>query len=381
MNLRVLSRTFPSVGTHMAALDGLRGIAVLLVILSHASLSGIDMIPGVDMSGTGKSGVWLFFLLSSFLLMHQFLTLDAERRLDGAAWWRYAWRRLLRIYPLYVIFLLVCWLVPVKTLIPHMAGAGVLAHLAVVDAQWHTWSIAVELKYYLLLPFLVLAYVHVARRRFLAATLLAGAGIGVREWLAPEFHVYALSTYLAIFLTGSWLAIAHRHLSEHHVSRSPGFRRTCGVVAVALFALLMAMTPSIWGKLFDTAIPLNHWHRSYTLFSLLWGGVLLGALLAPSAVQKAFAWLPLRVLGVVSFSAYLWHAIVLENLDWLPDWGAGAQAALVFASIVLVSVISYLLIERPFLRIGGKRSRERTHAPSDVAPRIDSVPAADEVRS
>jgi peptidoglycan/LPS O-acetylase OafA/YrhL len=382
VNLRVLSRTFPSVGTHMAALDGLRGIAVLLVILSHASLSGIDMIPGVDMSGTGKSGVWLFFVLSSFLLMHQFLTLDAERRLDGAAWWRYAWRRLLRIYPLYVVFLLVCWLVPVKTLIPSMTGADVLVHLAVIDAQWHTWSIAVELKYYLLLPFLVLAYVHVARRRFIAATLLAGVGIGVREWLAPEFHVYALSTYLAIFLTGSWLAIAHRHLSEHSVSRSPVFRRACGVVALVLFALLMAMTPSIWGRLLDTAIPLNHWHRSYTLFALLWGGVLLGALHAPSVVQKAFAWLPLRVLGVVSFSAYLWHAIVLENLGWLPDWGAGARAALVFAAIVVVSVVSYLLIERPFLRIGAKPRRVQTHGSSNVVtPRLDSAAAADEVRS
>lgn len=214
------------------------------------------------------------------------------------------------------------------------------------------------------------------------ATLLAGAGIGLREWLAPEFHVYALSTYLAIFLTGSWLAIAHRHLSQHPVWRSPGFRRACGVVAVALFALLMAMTPSIWGRLHDAAIPLNHWHRSYTLFALLWGGVLLGALHAPSVVQMAFAWVPLRVLGVVSFSAYLWHAIVLENLDWLPDWGAGAQAALVFASIVLVSVISYLLIEWPFLRIGGKRRPKRMHASSGaVPPRVDPVRTADEARS
>lgn len=362
MLINILTRTFPSVGTHMAVLDGLRGIAVLLVVFSHASLTGIQMVPGVDMSGTGKAGVWLFFVLSSFLLTYQFLVLDDAGHLDGAAWRRYAMRRLLRIYPLYAVFLLVCWLAPLKTYVPDMSGADVISHLLVVDGQWHMWSIAVELKYYLLLPLLVLVYIYVARRSLLAATVLMVAGVGVREWLAPQFRVFALSTYVSIFLIGSWLAIAHHHLSRHPVSRRHAFRLASGVAAVALFLLLTAMTPSIWGRLHDAPVSLNHWHRSYTLFAALWAGFLLGALHAPSPVRAVFGWLPLRVLGVLSFSIYLWHAIVLENLGWLPETGDAVRAAAVFAAIVLLSVSSYLLIERPFLRAGGRKAQQRQPA-------------------
>src|SRR5690606_5151094 len=123
--LGLLTRTFPSVGTHMAALDGLRGLALLLVVASHGSNMGLHFVPGVDMSGTGKTGVWLFFVLSAFLLMHQFLQLDAQGRLDAGEWWRYAWRRVLRIYPLYTVFLLACWLLPLQHQMPPMSAREV----------------------------------------------------------------------------------------------------------------------------------------------------------------------------------------------------------------------------------------------------------------
>ena len=73
-----------------------------------------------------------------------------------------------------------------------------------------------------------------------------------------------------------------------------------------------------------------------------------------------------RVFGVVSFSGYLWHAVVLENLGWLPfPIGSAAAAATVLGLIVAVSVWSYVLIERPFLRIGLRR-----RAPRDAGARL-----------
>lgn len=357
-----LTRTFPSVGSHMAVLDGLRGLALLLVVASHGSNMGLHFVPGVDMSGTGKTGVWLFFVLSAFLLMHQFLHLDERGRLGAGAWWRYAWRRVLRIYPLYTVFLLACWLVPMQHQMPPMSARVVWDHLTLQDAVWHTWSIAVELKYYLVLPLLVLGYIHVARRSFWAATVLLVVGLAAREWASPDFHVFYLRTYIAIFLVGSWLAVAHHHLGRHP-EWSDRLRVPAALLALALFALAMAMTPSLWSMLRGAPVAKDHWHQAYTLYALLWGGFVLGLLHAPQWLQAVFGWLPLRVFGVVSFSGYLWHALVLENLGWLPfRIGSPAAAITVMAVIVLLSVVSYAVIERPFLRIGQRR-REAADAP------------------
>ncbi|MGH8032359.1 MAG: acyltransferase family protein [Luteimonas sp.] len=356
--MRSLARTFPSIGGHLAVLDGLRGIALLLVLFSHASLIGIDMLPGVDMSGVGKTGVWLFFVLSSFLLMHQFLDLDAGGRLGARAFWRYAVRRVLRIYPLYAVFLVVCWLTPLKTYFDSMDGVDVLAHLAAIEGMWHTWSVAVELKYYVLLPLLVLAYLHVARRRFWPATLLAASGIGIREWTSAYYQADGLWTYIAIFLTGSWVAIAHRHLLRRGRMPSRAMQWLAGIAAAAVFTLLMAMTPSLWSRLTGVATPIGHWHSSFTLFALLWSAFLLAILHAPGLLQACFSWLPLRVIGVVSFSAYLWHGLLLANLGWLPfAAGSPAQGAVLFVVVVLTSTLSYLVIEQPFLGIARGHGR------------------------
>lgn len=361
--LAALTRTFPSVGAHMAALDGLRGIALLLVVASHGSNAGLHFIPGVNMSGTGKTGVWLFFVLSSFLLMHQFLHLDAQGRLDAREWGRYALRRVLRIYPLYTLFLLACWLLPLQHQMPPMSAQEVWQHLTLQRAYWLTWSIAVEFKFYLVLPLLVLAWIHVARRGFWAATALAAAAIAAREWLAPEFHVFQLRTYIAIFLVGAWVAVAH-----HHLARRPAWSaRVAGpaaVVACALFALAIAMTPSLWSLVRGEPVAQTHWHQSFTLYAVIWGGFLLALLQAPTWLQAGFGWLPLRVFGVVSFSGYLWHAIVLENLAWLPfPVGSAAAAATVLAVVVGVSVASYLVIEQPCLRLGRRRRAAGGHGP------------------
>ncbi|RZL18764.1 MAG: acyltransferase, partial [Pedobacter sp.] len=101
---RELSDTYSQIDS----VDGLRGVAVLLVFLSHTSNQGFFLFPFLNLAGIGKEGVYLFFVLSAFLLTLPFLERgnNAFRKLPLA---NYFLRRFFRIYPLYLFFLLFCF--------------------------------------------------------------------------------------------------------------------------------------------------------------------------------------------------------------------------------------------------------------------------------
>src|SRR3954447_25098080 len=86
----------PAVTTHLLALDGARGLAVLLVLLDHAA--DADMQPFGNLNRLGKYGVYLFFVLSAFLLTHQFQAWRQSDFLQPWRWGNYFLRRAARVY-------------------------------------------------------------------------------------------------------------------------------------------------------------------------------------------------------------------------------------------------------------------------------------------
>src|SRR5664279_4066021 len=87
--------------TRLPALDGLRGLAVLMVLLDHASDAKLRIFPAADMNRAGKYGVYLFFVLSAFLLTHLLLLRPPAELSRARIWLNYAVRRFFRIFPLY----------------------------------------------------------------------------------------------------------------------------------------------------------------------------------------------------------------------------------------------------------------------------------------
>src|SRR5690606_3191773 len=81
-----LGRAAPTTGGHVDALDGLRGLAVLIVMASHWSNAGVDLLPW-SMAGTGKSGVYLFYVLSAFLLARLMLLRGDRIGMGNARMW------------------------------------------------------------------------------------------------------------------------------------------------------------------------------------------------------------------------------------------------------------------------------------------------------
>ena len=94
---------------HVRSLDGLRGIAVILVLLSHSSNNSIYFHDAIAFNGIGKGGVYLFYVLSAFLLDRQIALALMKQTAESFFWKRYFARRFLRIYPLFIISLIFFW--------------------------------------------------------------------------------------------------------------------------------------------------------------------------------------------------------------------------------------------------------------------------------
>ena len=148
------------------ALYGLRGLAALIVVLSHASKKGMFLVPGLDFSGTGKLGVWLFFVLSAYTLTHQFM--QWEYLGLGSRFRIFLFRRAFRIFPLFWFALLLDFFLG-RINSEHVSNAFLL-----LSAPNHFWTVPVEFQFYFLIPLLAMAWIRIMpmARPLLVCTLI-----------------------------------------------------------------------------------------------------------------------------------------------------------------------------------------------------------------
>src|SRR4051794_22640768 len=156
-------------GKRLPALDGLRGLAVLLVLLDHASDARMRLFEAANMNRAGKYGVYLFFVLSAFLLTHLLLLRPAAELARARTWINYSVRRFLRIFPLYALVLVVL------VLIHRLKWHDFFTHILLRDGKRQFWTIPVEVKYYMILPLLAVTLSWLRERLWLRG-LLAGLG-------------------------------------------------------------------------------------------------------------------------------------------------------------------------------------------------------------
>ena len=181
---------------------------MLFVLLSHASKHFPVVHPAFNFRGAGKFGVYLFFLLSAYLLDRQIAL--AIRRGERNYWGNYFLRRVLRVYPLFAFALVVHLLLNragITTVIE--TWRDVAAHLMLLEGKGVFWSIPVEMMYYLVSPVimiicgLVLCWRPVLVYGFLAGLIAAAAWLSASGWLPPG----TLVDYLPIFLMGAIIAV------------------------------------------------------------------------------------------------------------------------------------------------------------------------------
>jgi peptidoglycan/LPS O-acetylase OafA/YrhL len=361
------------------ALDGVRGVAVLLVLLSHLSISRLYLIPPADLAGAGKAGVYLFFVLSAFLL-----TLGFLRKGAASLGWRelgvYALRRFLRIYPLFVIALAIACL--------HLEGVShgralgfditkFWANLTLQRGDGVFWTIGVEFKYYLVIPVIAFAHLVVFRRRILLSSVaLAAAIVGASAaWpmsVDADINIVSLGPFLPIFLAGSLAAI----LFERWPQPASPWPYAASVAACAAAVAAVILIPPFFGGITGVRSATALIDRLFLVWGMVWGSVVLGSLTGGSWPRRLFEVRWLRRFGQLCLGSYLFHPFILSAIRLaVGRVGIGntyAEAWLAIAAVFGVAELTLRFIERP---LSNTRPIETWARPSRRRPAPVALPA------
>jgi peptidoglycan/LPS O-acetylase OafA/YrhL len=331
--LQDLKSKRPSFGPNLDALDGIRGLAVLLVIAEHTNF--------LNLKGIGFVGVWLFFVLSGFLLTLPFV----EHRLTIPSLVHYAKRRVLRIFPMYYFVLTLYWLFGTSQISQHYGE-----HLFLRRADRHLWTIPEELLFYCVLPAFVFCVQRFLKARPLwIIAFLTSAMIASNFWLDEK--VFAISAmgrsipfFLGIFLIGVLCAYAYHWTSTAQLIVSCKEKGFLGLLWFFSFSILFLSTNVLLG----TPMPLS-WEFPAP-FGVACGLLILATLLSgPGLINRILTAWPTRFIGLLSFSLYLLHVPIIDLLH-PHGWRSGTALFFLTLSITtLCSIVSYTLVERPFL--------------------------------
>lgn len=319
--------------------------------------------PRPALHGVGKSGVYLFFVLSAYLLVRNLLHQPPGALQRADTWLDYALRRALRIWPLYLVVLGLSWWTHTggQTLFYPIDTASLWRHLALREGHSVLWSVPVEFKFYFLLPLVVVALAAMARHRWPAwlqvlAFVLVLLAVTL-TWPPAESieNTVSLAPYLAVFLCGALAARADAWLAARPAQ--PGLWTGIGVLALLAWCVAI---PAIWCKIRGIAFEATITRTWYLFFGIIWSALLLALLHGHGGWTRVFAWRPLRWVGLVSFSLYLWHMPVLYALmrSGLIERFSLLAPLLVLAGALTVSALSWWLFERPQR---GIRYRRRRH--------------------
>jgi peptidoglycan/LPS O-acetylase OafA/YrhL len=331
------------------SLDGVRGLAVLFVIFDHASDEGMRIVPDADFNRVGTYGVYLFFVLSSFLLTYPFLDRNREEIKEPGLWLNYFLRRFLRIVPLYLLAL------AFFTFTGDLTWSEFRNHVTLREGRWHFWTIPVEFKFYFLLPILALIIIHALRRSWLLSLgLLVGLWICL-EWLVfPLEKAWSLDRNIRLersietFLLGTAAGVAFWFFRR--TPPSPRFRPWSEAIAGACLAGMILRVPAVYEVVAPGEGEIKSFDNDHIFCGVLWSLFLVTMLNGSGWIRRAFEWPPLRYLGLVSYSAYLWHRGVIKLVE-RSSMPPVAELAVAFLSVVAVASITWFLVERPLSRI------------------------------
>ena len=371
--------------TYLPALDGLRALAVILVVLYHLHVPGFS---------SGLLGVGVFFTLSGFLITS--LLLATRERTGGFALGRFWLTRARRLLPA-LLLVLATSIAATAAVMPNKLneywwqGVSALAYvnnwhnIASADDYFdrfagpgpvdHLWSLSIEEQFYLIWPLLLAGLLFVFKRRLFVTLAIIGLALLSFYLLDATAHIgfdntrayEGTDTRAGGLLLGAALAFwwpARARTVTH------GMRCTIDVAALAGLVVIVSLarnTP-------DGAITL--YQSGIALLSVATIAVLIATVVPETLVATVLALPPLRWIGERSYGIYLWHMPVIAFVPATIRTGYPvANAAIVVAFTVVMSALSWRYVEDP-IRRGGLRAalRARPVVRKPMIPRLlDSI--------
>jgi peptidoglycan/LPS O-acetylase OafA/YrhL len=367
-------------GGHMPALDGVRGLAILAVLLFHfvaqtTVTNGFEHALNAILN-YGALGVDLFFILSGFLITG----ILYDSRAKEGYFRNFYMRRVLRIFPLYYAVLAVVFfgapLLPLPrgselvALRDHQAWAWLYAvniYLS-LHGQWvfsyleHFWSLAVEEHFYFVWPFVVFwlgRWPGVLTRVALGVAACSLGGRMVASWCGVSLVTTTVLTpfQLDALCLGGFLAVYVRQPGGEQAARRA--IKPLGLAAGSALVLLYVLRLIV-----GSGVPILHSLRG-GVFRLAFAALLLRALAAPhgSWTARFFRSRPMVALGKYSYGLYVYHHFLSyyfeKNATEVPLAAAvgshtlavALQAALGMGISAIVAWASYEFFERHFLAL------------------------------
>lgn len=342
--------------TYLPCLDGLRAIAISLVIVYHF---GFDWVPG------GR-GVLLFFVLSGFLITR--LLLSEHARAGRVSIPRFYARRALRILPAFYCYwsVVIVWLVVSGKSVPWGHAISSLAYATdyfnaiVGDPNTpfsHIWSLAIEEQFYILWP--ILFVILSPKPKYLA---LAVAGLIGTVWMwriiltlftpTGEGYIYAaFDTRVDHILVGCLLALLSTFGWSRHLLERLAAKTYFPVITLVLLLVV------VFGVDFlDRGAARQAEYRDVVGFAI--EPVIIAVFLiqvVQLGARGPWSWLewpPLRLVGRLSYSLYLYQQLALWSVaSRLADQPVVLQLIAAVAVTALLAAASYYLVERSFLQI------------------------------